>query len=87
MKTNVVRFKPSAKVAIDWTDSYVVCQLLQQEIAVRLQNRIKINKMAVDTGISGQTISKIGYGITKEPRASTVLRLLHYFGYKVTIHS
>ena len=39
-------------------------------------------EIAADTSLHPDTISKIASGITREPRMSTVFKLLDHFGYE-----
>ena len=42
-------------------------------------------EIAADTNLHPMTISKIASGITREPRMSTVFKLLDHFGYEFTM--
>lgn len=70
---------------IDWTSVYEVRTLLQDEITSSMRKGTKLALIAAKCNLSTKTVSKIGYGETKEPRASTILNLLQYFGYRITI--
>lgn len=69
----------------EWDNTLQVCSLLQQEISQAMRAGVKLNKMAEDTKLVALTISNIGYGITKQPRSNTLISLLKYFNYKITI--
>lgn len=73
------------RAPIEWENAYQVCSLLQSEIAAAIRGGEKISHIANRCKLAHTTVSNIGYGQTKEPRASTTLILLHHFGYKVTI--
>lgn len=79
----VTKFAPNKEV--EWTSTYQVCKLLQTEISTAIRSGKKISHIAARCKMSPTTVSNIGYGITKEPRGSTVLSLLNNFGYKVYI--
>lgn len=83
---NVVKFEAHRpQREIEWDSIYKVTQFIQSELMARVRSGVKINKIATAIDMNHQTVSKLAYGETKEPRASTVIRIVHYLGYKVFI--
>lgn len=85
-KDNVVLFHKKNYEPIEWQSVPQVCKLLQGHISSAMQSKVRLKKIASSCHLNANTVSKIGYGITKEPRASTCLVLLRYFGYRVMLH-
>lgn len=84
-KSNVIAMRKHNKKQINWDNSYQVCRLLQEEIMYSMKAGVKISHIANKINMSHSTVSRMGYGETKDPRANTILNLLRFYGYKVTI--
>lgn len=84
-KTNVVPMRKHNRGKIEWENPKQVCDLLQEEISYSIRAGMKISHIANQVKMSHGTISRLGYGETKDPRSNTILNLLRFYGYKITI--
>jgi len=57
--------------------------LIADGIRDKLKKGVKIRKIAEDTGLCSQTISRLIYGETKFPRFNTMIIILVYLGYQL----
>jgi hypothetical protein len=55
--------------------------LIVTGIRNKIQNGMKIFKIAEECGLCEATISKLYYGETKFPRHSTIVKIMVYLGY------
>jgi hypothetical protein len=78
------KFK-SNREPFEWENPRQVCQLLKGEIISAMKAGTSASQIAQKCCLSTSTVAKLGYGETKQPRASTCLVLLKYFGFKVLI--
>jgi hypothetical protein len=75
-----VRRHNTRSIPID--DVSQILSLIREEI---LTARITYHAIASRTGLHSGTISRIGIGHTKQPRASTTITLLKFFGYHIQV--
>lgn len=73
MKTYDIEFK-LRRIIADQTRDYVA-------------HGGKINQLAADTGLAGNTISRIAYNETKHPRMHSIIALLDTLGFDLDVRS
>lgn len=80
------RFKAAReKVGIQeysFRDAYELCEFVAHEIRA---SKSKYSKLADKCGVCPATISNIASGVTRSPRASTVLSILKALGFEVFV--
>ncbi|WP_318872043.1 helix-turn-helix transcriptional regulator [Sinorhizobium meliloti] len=66
----------------NFRDIYELTAFVAGEI---LASKLKYSKLADKAGICPQTVSNIVHGVTRSPRAATVLQLLKALGFEVFV--
>lgn len=64
---------------IELEDTDAVCELLQRE----LFRFTSFAEIAAKAGVCDQTVARLAYGETKQPRAQTMVRILKALGWTV----
>lgn len=59
--------------------------LIEDEMRRYLRTGGKMGEVARKTGLNPMTVRRLAYGETRLPRLGTVLALLTFFGYEVTV--
>ena len=77
---NVRRVPLRDRDEIDLTSSHRAAAILQQHLFHDVRS---VTHIAQRTKLSAQTVSKLLYGVTKEPRFTTILALMKFYGFKV----
>lgn len=75
------------QVSIVWNETYQVVDLLAEEIrdACLYKRSETFRGISAACRLSTQTIARIAYGETREPRPTTCLKLLSHFGFIVEV--
>lgn len=80
------RFKARQEKAGIREYSFMTAEELCDFVAAEIRSsKIKYGKLADKSGVWPQTVSNIASGITKSPRASTLLNILKALGFEVFV--
>jgi len=87
MKSNVVQLRTTSqaktKQQLKRISRNQFRDTIQTELRALYFGKTKMQQIAADTGLCVTTVSRFINGDTKEPRASTVFKLLEYLGYEI----
>jgi len=67
---------------ISFENIYELTKFVAGEIRL---SKMKYNKIAEKASCCSATVSNIAHGVTRDPRASTVIKILQVLGYRVAV--